>query len=117
MAFYGALGIMAIRKVPRLPAALLIVAAVLLVAGIAVSRVALGAHSPEEVCLGLAVGSSMLIIFAVHYLNSPVPRVDFLFLVALPVVAIPALIGYHVDAEPWLHRGSTFLASFRHVCG
>jgi membrane-associated phospholipid phosphatase len=71
-----------------------------LVAGVALSRVMLGAHSPAEVAVGLAIGGAALALFARTYLlQRGAERQIWPLLAGAAIVAL-ALYGHHARLEP-----------------
>ena len=97
---YGALAvIVAIEAAAVWSRRLAVALAAILVIGIAVSRLALGAHSQPEVALGLALGLGTLAIFLYGYLNRRPSRVWLAPLLVGVVVIAVALNGKQLRAE------------------
>jgi membrane-associated phospholipid phosphatase len=88
----------------------------LLVAGIAVSRSVLGAHTPPDVVAGLLIGLVALAVFLVGSAGKLAPAASTrpLWLAAIAVMAI--LHGDKLHAEAMLHTVGVYLTSGA-VCG
>jgi membrane-associated phospholipid phosphatase len=80
------------------------VAAGLLVAGIAASRVVLGMHNAAEVAVGLAVGAVALLLFGVGYLRAPARSLPVTWLAGLAAAIAVAAYGSQTRAEPRLRE-------------
>ena len=80
-----------------------------LVGGIAVSRILLGAHSPLEVVLGMAIGSTAVAVFAWAYLSRrPAGLALRPLLVTLILLAV-LLHGQELHAEEMLNAIGRYL--------
>jgi membrane-associated phospholipid phosphatase len=115
LAFYGALAVIARRQVSRAHAALLLGAIALLIAAVAVSRVAIGVHSPSEVAVGLSVGAVALAVFALRYARVPPRAMSYVLLLGLPTLTVLAMTGQHLDLESSMRRASSSLGG--RYCG
>ena len=73
---YGAAGLLAIRHTSTPQRWVLLALTATLIAVIAISRIATGAHNFGEVLVGLAVGATACVAFAVHYLRRPHARAE-----------------------------------------
>jgi membrane-associated phospholipid phosphatase len=71
-----------------------------LVAAVALSRVMLGAHSPVEVAVGLAIGGAALALFARTYLQQRGAERQIWPLLAGAALVALALYGHHARLEP-----------------
>jgi membrane-associated phospholipid phosphatase len=108
---YGSLALIVGAEAPswqRFATAAMGAAAVI---GIALSRVTLGAHSVEEVLLGLAIGGSALALFAPRYLEARSAARNVVPLAAVVVALMLLLHGHsaHLEAlwrgiAAWLHN-------------
>jgi len=97
----------------------LAVAAVILVTGIAVSRVLLGAHTVAEVVVGLLVGGAALGIFAFTYrwpARRRLGRLNLLLLGLALVVPLIALHGERLPAERWIRQAALMLRTEVGIC-
>lgn len=83
---------------------------------IAASRVALHAHTVEEVVVGFAIGSLCVAVYAAHYLPRPLQSLDW----RVPVIAIVALAllthGRHLSVEGFLDRVTDHLQLAQYLC-
>jgi membrane-associated phospholipid phosphatase len=87
-----------------------------LVAGIAVSRIVLGAHTPLEVILGMVIGAIAVAVFAWGYLSHrPAGLALRPLLVTLVVLAV-LLHGQELHAEEMLHAIGRYLHLGGMVC-
>jgi membrane-associated phospholipid phosphatase len=117
VAFYGAVGMIASRQSGRIPPMAILAAAALLISGIALSRVLIGAHTVPEVWAGLLVGTVALVVFACGYYRLRVPAFSNLLLLGPPALIAVLLAGHHLQIEHILHEGSRLLGPWRFVCG
>ena len=115
-AVYGALGIVSARQAPRWQRPLIVLASWCLVAGIAFSRVVLGAHSYAEVGLGLLVGAATLCLFAIPYFRLRRARLNLALLATLVVATLLVLHGAHLPVEKLIHRFAFFGRSATGLC-
>jgi membrane-associated phospholipid phosphatase len=82
---------------------------------IGISRLTLGVHTPWEVALGGLVGTAGAL--ALWRLAGPPPRrLRLGWLVAVVVGVGVVFHGWHLDAEPWIHRAALDAAGALHVC-
>jgi membrane-associated phospholipid phosphatase len=91
-------------------------AAAIVVAGIAVSRLVLGAHTPIEDGVGLLIGGASLVLFVAGSglrLEGPRPRP----LLTAAILIIVLLHGHELHAEAVLHAVGVYLAKTSPVCG
>ena len=97
---YGGLALIAGAESETWPRVAAGTAGAALVVSVALSRIALGAHSPAEVAAGLVIGGVALALFARTYVQQrgAVQRI-WPLLAAATIVAL-ALHGYHVQLEP-----------------
>ncbi len=114
--FYGcgALMLSADQSWRRRLGALLAAAVVATV--IAASRVALRAHSIEEVVAGFAIGLICVAFFAGGYLSRAHGALDWRLPVALLVVFALLAHGHHLSIEGFLGRLSDRLQLAQHIC-
>jgi membrane-associated phospholipid phosphatase len=80
-----------------------------LIAGIADSRLILGAHSLPEIAVGMAIGFAALAVFAWGYLRRRPARVPLRPLVLAAGLLVAFLHGHELRAEEMLHAISTYL--------
>jgi membrane-associated phospholipid phosphatase len=80
-----------------------------LVGGIAISRILLGAHSLEEVLLGMAIGSIAIAVFARGYLGHRPGGLALRPLVMTLVLLSVLLHGQELHAEEMLHAIGRYL--------
>ena len=82
---------------------------------IGVSRLVLRVHTAPEVALGALVG--MAGAFALSRLAGPAPRgLSLGWLAAVTVVVVVLFHGFHLDAEPRIHRAALHVARDLQVC-
>jgi hypothetical protein len=114
--FYGcgALMLYADQRCGRRLAAL--VASAGLIVAIAASRVALHAHTVEEVAAGFAIGLLCVALYAAHYLPRAMHALDW----RMPAVVIVALAllshGRHLSAERFLDGLADHFRLAQYVC-
>jgi len=111
-AFYGACAVVAAFHRPRLQRIALHVGAMALVLAIGVSRVVLGAHSPEEVLSGLLIGGVCVQAFALAgepAEPNPVRIAPLAVVLALMALAV-VTAGRHLSAETFLESLADRLA-------
>jgi membrane-associated phospholipid phosphatase len=99
-AIYGSLALLVAPSLPARWRPLVLAAAALLIAGIAISRVALRFHDLPEVALGLVIGIGAVAGFhaAMRRGAAPVLPVVWLMLAGLAVVAV--MHGTRLNIEP-----------------
>jgi len=108
-AAYGALGLIAARHAQRWQRPIIAVICLLVIAGVALSRVALGSHTAAEMALGLAVGLFALGLFTVFYMRLRPGRVNVALLFGVVAAIIFAFHGLRLPAEEWIrHLAGTF---------
>ena len=115
-AAYGALGLIAARHARRWQRPIIAVICLLLVAGVALTRVALGSHSAAETALGLAVGLFALGLFAVFYMRLQPGRINVALLLAVAAGIILAFHGLRLPAEEWIRHLAGALRHFTGAC-
>ena len=111
-AFYGACAVVAAFHRPRLQRLAIHGAAIMLVLVIGASRVALGAHSPEEVLSGLLIGGLCVQAFALAGAPAerrPIRMAPLALVLALMALAVAAT-GRHLSAEAFLESFADHLA-------
>ncbi len=94
---YGGLALLLSQGLPRRP--LLLTATALLVAGIAASRLALKAHTPPEILLGLLVGGGFALLMARLICGEPPFHPQRGSLLALAALILLATYGLRSPAE------------------
>jgi membrane-associated phospholipid phosphatase len=116
MLVYGALAAsLAIRAEARWRRLLAVGAGLLIVAGIAISRLVLGAHTPIEDVIGLLIGGASLGLFvAGSGLRLQTLNLRPLLLAAALIVIL--LHGRELHAEEMLHAMGIYLAKTGVVC-
>ena len=113
---YGSLGAVAARQSPRWRKPVLLLAVWLLVAAIAVSRVALGAHSYGEVLIGMSAGVAALCCFLLMYRKQSGGKMNWSLLAMIVCVGLPILHGMHVPAENLIRHLALTARSGTDVC-
>jgi len=113
---YGALGLIAARHARPWQRPLIAAICLLLIAGIALSRVALGAHSAAEMALGLAVGLFALGIFAAPYRRLVPGRIDVALLLVVAAGIMLAFHGLRLPVEEWIRHLADAWSHFPGVC-
>jgi membrane-associated phospholipid phosphatase len=118
-AFYGALGVVAANLETKISVRLFYVGIlVVLVSGIAGSRVLLHHHTIIEVAVGLCVGGIAVCMFAWGYMKLKV-RISMVTISLFAITAASLLIfvhGIHLKAEDIIALVSTRLGISRLVC-
>jgi membrane-associated phospholipid phosphatase len=114
---YGSLALAVGRSLPVRLRPWLGAAAALLVAGIALSRILLLAHSPAEVAVGLAVGLLSILVFraALGPGEAPPLRLAWFALGAIAVAA--AMHGTRWPIEQWIKAVAHFIRGRWPGCG
>lgn len=115
-AVYGALGIIAAGQAPRWQRPLVVMASWILVLCIALSRVAVGAHSWAEVGVGLLVGAATLTLFAVRYFRVPRSRVNLVPLMLVSLTIVVLLHGVHLPIERLIQKFAFFGRAATGIC-
>jgi membrane-associated phospholipid phosphatase len=95
---------------------MIVLLSAVVIAGVAVSRVVLGMHSPAEVLLGLIVGASALGIFAVLYYRLNPAEMNLPLFLSLSVAVLLLLHGAHLPAEQIIRHLASILRSTTHAC-
>lgn len=116
VAVYGALGIIAARQSRYRQQLAIALASAALIAGIAISRVMLGAHSYPEVALGVLVGVAALSLFAFRYSALDKGQMNLAVLGALSLAIVLILHGVHLPVENLIHRLAFFGRDSVGVC-
>lgn len=88
-----------------------------LIATIALSRFALGAHSLPEIVLGIAVGLASLGLFAQGYLRRRAAGASLTSLLVAVVVLVAVLHGRELRAEEFLQAISQYFHVSSIACG
>jgi len=113
---YGAIAVVAAAHSRPALRPFLLAGGVLLIAAIAISRVALHMHSGAEVIVGLLVGSAALALFVLRYRGQPRRRVNLLALgIALSVTSVVAY-GSQSSAEVVIHNWVYRLRDYTGLC-
>lgn len=97
--------------------ALFIVFAATAIFSIAISRVAIGAHSVPEVITGFLVGSLCFTFFAFQYRILPHPRFNIGMFGALMLLLAISLHGANLPVEKLLQKWSGTLRTQTALCG
>lgn len=108
VAVYGALSVIAARQTRYWQQIAIALGSTALVAGIAISRVTLGAHSVAEVALGVLVGAAALSLFAFRYSALVKKPLNLYLLGALSLATILILHGVHLPVESLIHKLAFF---------
>jgi membrane-associated phospholipid phosphatase len=104
-AFYGSLALLAIDRMQSAAGRIAVLSlAALWIGAIAVSRVVIGAHSPLEVAIGLAVGLLSMALFAASRGRAAVPRLAMPLIGLLLLGGALALHGDRADSEDLIHH-------------
>jgi membrane-associated phospholipid phosphatase len=114
--FYGSLAILVGAGRPRWQRIALAGATLLLLALIGVSRVVTGAHSPEEVVLGLAIGGLCVVLFGLLHRGHELPHVSPMPLALGFLAALALLGGRHFTLEPVIGKVARRLSAALEVC-
>jgi membrane-associated phospholipid phosphatase len=114
--FYGSLGILVASGRPRWQRAIFGISAVALLGLIGLSRVRTGAHSPEEVVLGLVIGGLCVALFAALHRKRVVPPVSPVPLTLGFLVALAVLGGRHFTLEPIIGGLARRISAVLDVC-
>lgn len=114
--FYGcgALALSADQSWSRRIGALL--AGAVLVVAIAMSRVALHAHTVEEVAIGLAIGLFCVSLYAFSYLPRAISALGWRVPVGVVIVLALFTHGHHLNFEGFLDRLADRLQLAQHLC-
>lgn len=114
--FYGSLTILVASGRPPWQRGALTVAVLVLLALIGLSRVRTGAHSPEEVVLGLGIGGLCVALFGVLHRDRAVPSVSPVPLALGFLVALAILGGRHFSLEPVIGGLARHISAVLDVC-
>jgi undecaprenyl-diphosphatase len=114
--FYGSLAILVGAGRPRWQKAVLGVAVLAFLLLVGVSRVRTGAHSPEEVVVGLAIGSLCTALFWVLHGRIGRPGVSPAPLAIGFVAAVLVLGGSHFSLEPLIGGAARRVSALLDVC-
>jgi membrane-associated phospholipid phosphatase len=87
----------------------ILVAAVVLAAAIAISRVIVQAHSVSEVIFGLAIGSVCVGWFSLRYFAGQKPRLGWEPLLGMLLALAVVTHGWHLDLEGLVRHLSTMV--------
>jgi undecaprenyl-diphosphatase len=114
--FYGSLAIVVGAGRPRWQKAALAAAVIALLGAIGLSRVVTGAHSPEEVVLGLAIGGLCVVLFGMLHRQRGLLPVSPIPLALGFLVALALLGGRHFTLEPLIGRFARHISAALDVC-
>jgi membrane-associated phospholipid phosphatase len=115
-AVYGAVAIVSARQAPQWQQPLIVVLGVLVITGIALSRVMLGMHSPVEVLLGLLIGSLAVGIFALRYFQLRPAQVNLPLFLSVSVAILLVLHGAHLPTEQMIRHLASIFRTTTRVC-
>ena len=87
-----------------------------LVAAVALSRVAVGAHTLADVVAGLVIGGGALALFARSYLQERRVERQIWPLLAAAAIFAAALHGHHAPLEPLWQRMAAYLHDTAGLC-
>jgi membrane-associated phospholipid phosphatase len=108
---YGAIAFVVAAEVTGWQRVLALGGGLLVICGIAVSRILLGAHTPLDVVLGALIGSVALAVFARAYLGHK-PAAPSLRPLMLALVLLTAVLhGEALHAEEMLHAIGRYLGA------
>jgi membrane-associated phospholipid phosphatase len=113
---YGAIALVVAAEATGWHRVIVLGSGILVVGGIAISRIALGAHSPLEVILGAVIGSAALALFSREYLGHKPCRLSLQPLLLALVLLAGLLHGQAVHAEEILHEIGRYLYIGAVVC-
>jgi len=114
--FFGCASQLAGYGRPKWQRVALLGSAATLILLIAVSRVALHAHTPEEVIGGLAIGGASVAFFAWAHARAKPPEIRLRpVVVAFTAIAV-LLTGHSLNAEPLIRDFAYKLRSHMNVC-
>ena len=113
---YGSLAILVGSGRPRWLQAVLGLGTAMLLALIGLSRVRTGAHSPEEVVIGLAIGGLCIALFGALHRDRAVPRVSPFPLAVGFLFALALLGGRHFSLEPVIGAAARRISAVLDVC-
>ena len=114
--FFGCASLLAGFGRPFWQRVVLLCAAAVLILLIGISRVALHAHSPEEVVGGLAIGGACVAFFAWAHARAKPPEVRLRPVVVTFTVMVVLLNGHSLNAEPVIRDIAYKLRSTMNVC-
>lgn len=114
---YGALALIMGTRASRGQRIALGAAAALFVLAIAVSRVALHAHTLAEIIVGLAIGGAALVLFAWRYVSLSLAPAPLWPLLAPVCLLIAVLHGDQLRAEEFLRMIGAYLRGNALLCG
>lgn len=108
---YGALAALLATRVEGWRRVAALALCVLLVAGIAFSRLALGAHTPPDVAAGLLIGLAALAVFLLGSAGKLAPTASIRPLLLATIAVVAILHGDKLHAEALLHVVGLYLKS------
>jgi membrane-associated phospholipid phosphatase len=117
IAVYGGIAAIVGATLKRRAREAVIAGGVVLGIAIALSRVILGYHTPIEVAVGLAVGSSALAIIVAIVARQRPGRLPVGWLVAAVLVVFALFHGTRWPAEQAIHRIARWFDALRPWCG
>jgi membrane-associated phospholipid phosphatase len=94
----------------------------LMVTAVALSRILLNAHTVQETLLGAAIGITAPLLLMVPdqlFVGSAVARrrrLLPLFLLLVPLLIVPPMLGQQLNSERWIGRLALELAGWLHMC-
>ena len=106
---YGATAVVVAAEAARWQRVIALGSGILVVCGIAISRIVLGAHSPLEVVCGAVIGSIALAVFAREYLRHKPASLSLRPLMLALVLLAALLHGQALHAEEMLHAIGRYL--------
>jgi membrane-associated phospholipid phosphatase len=103
-AVYGSLALLIGARLPRGQGRAVLIAAMIAVIGIAVSRVVLHEHSRSEIVVGFAVGMGAVAVFRAALRRHAAPALPLGWLLLCGGILVAGLHGTRWMIEPVLHR-------------
>lgn len=113
---YGALTVIAAAQVRGWQRLLVVATGAIFIVAIGLSRIALNAHTVEEVLMGLAIGGVSLAFFAICYWHRRARNVTLGGLVVATVAVLAVFHGEQLFAEAFLHAVGLDLHSDGMAC-
>lgn len=113
---FGSLGLVLSNQCERPIRVLIRAAALVLVLGIAASRVAVGAHSFTEVALAMVVGTISFFYFAKGYSQMKNPRFEGWILAIAAGVVVIVLYGTQAPAERFIRKIAALMRVESNAC-
>jgi membrane-associated phospholipid phosphatase len=113
---YGAIAALVACSLPAGRRWISILSGGVLIAAIGASRIALNAHNPGEVALGLFVGTGTAIIFQRKLMAGPIVPLTLRWLAIASVVMVAAMYGTHWPIEDVVRRVVAVFRSTTSLC-